>query len=88
MQEQGGPPIYTLTPEKTREVLSTLQATIPIQKLPADIENRTIPDGPDGKDIPIIIVRLQIAAMKFYPLLYTFMVVDGYLVDLIPTRDW
>jgi acetyl esterase len=57
LQKQGGPPIYTLSPEKAREVLSTLQASIPVQKLPADIENRTIPEGPDGKDVSITIVR-------------------------------
>jgi acetyl esterase len=57
LQEQGGPPIYTLSPEKAREVLSTLQASVPVQKLPANIENRTIPDGPDGKDVSITIVR-------------------------------
>jgi hypothetical protein len=44
---------FTLSPEKAREVLSTLQASVPVQKLPADIENHTIPDGPDGKDDPI-----------------------------------
>jgi hypothetical protein len=51
LKEQGGPPIYTLSPEKARKVLSTLQASVPVQKLPPDIENRTIPDGPDGNII-------------------------------------
>ncbi len=57
LKDQGGPPIYTLSPEKAREVLSTLQASVPVQKLPADIENRTISDGPDGKNVSITIVR-------------------------------
>ncbi len=57
LQQKGGPPIYTLSPEKARAVLSGLQASIPVQKLPDDIENRTIPGGPDGKDISITIVR-------------------------------
>ena len=43
-----GPPIYTLTPQKARASLNELQASYPVQKLPADIENRTIPGGPNG----------------------------------------
>src|SRR5215472_6119731 len=43
-----GPPIYTLTPQKARAVLNGL---------PADIENRTIPGGPNGTKVSITIVR-------------------------------
>jgi acetyl esterase len=57
LQQKGGPPIYTLSPADARAVLSGLQASIPVKKLPADIENRNIPGGPDGKDISITIVR-------------------------------
>ncbi len=57
LQQKGGPPIYTLSPEKARAVLSELQAGTPVKKLPAAIENRTIPGGPGGKDISITIVR-------------------------------
>ena len=57
LQQKGGPPIYTLSPEKARAVLSGLQASIPVKKLPAVIENRTISGGPGGKDISITIVR-------------------------------
>jgi hypothetical protein len=42
-QQKDGPPIYTLSPEKARTVLSELQASVPVKKLPAEIENRTIP---------------------------------------------
>ena len=59
LQQQGGPPIYTLTPDKAREVLSGLQANSPVEKLPAKVENRTIPGGPDSKDVSITIVRPQ-----------------------------
>jgi acetyl esterase len=59
LQQQGGPPIYTLTPDKARELLSELQANSPVEKLPAKIENRTIPGGPDSKDVSITIVRPQ-----------------------------
>ncbi|HXX98930.1 MAG TPA: alpha/beta hydrolase [Candidatus Bathyarchaeia archaeon] len=57
LQQKGGPPIYTLTPEKARAVLSEIQASTPVKKLSAIIENRTIPGGPGGKEISITIVR-------------------------------
>ena len=55
LQQSGGPPLYTLTPTEARNVLSGLQAG-PIEKLPAEIENKTIPVGPNG-EISIQIVR-------------------------------
>ncbi|TLX87802.1 MAG: hypothetical protein E6L04_01965 [Thaumarchaeota archaeon] len=45
LQQQEGPPIYTLSPDEARGVLSGLQASTPAQKLPADVENRTISGG-------------------------------------------
>ena len=57
LQQKGGPPIYTLSPEKARAVLSGLQASTPVKMLPAEIENRTISGGPSGQDIYITIVR-------------------------------
>jgi acetyl esterase len=57
LQQKGDPPIYTLSPDKARTVLSGLQASHPVPKLSADIENRTIPGGPNGKNISITIVR-------------------------------
>jgi acetyl esterase/lipase len=61
LQQKGGPPIYTLSPYDARSVLSGLQASVPVKKLPADIENRTIPGSPGagGKEISISIVRPQ-----------------------------
>jgi acetyl esterase len=56
LQKQGGPPIYTLSPKDARAVLSNLQASNPVSMLPADIESRTIPGGPNGQ-ISIHIVR-------------------------------
>ncbi len=56
LQQQGGPPIYSLSPDKARGVLSGLQASTPVQKLPADVENRTI-SGSNSKDVSIRIVR-------------------------------
>lgn len=56
-KKQGGPPIYTLSLKDARAVLSNLQAAYPVEKLPADIESRTIPGGPDGQIVSIHIVR-------------------------------
>ena len=51
LQEKEEPPVYTLSPEKARAVLSEVQASIPVKKLPAIIENRTIPGGPGGEEV-------------------------------------
>jgi acetyl esterase/lipase len=71
LQKQGGPPIYTLSPKEARTVLSNLQAASPVAMLPADIENRTIPGGPNGQ-ILIHIVRPQGNREKTLPVvIYT-----------------
>jgi acetyl esterase len=44
-----------LVPEEARDVLSSLQSTS-VQKIPAEIENKTIPNGPNG-EISIKIIR-------------------------------
>lgn len=54
---KGGAPLYTLQPAQAREILNQLQAE-PIEKLPADIEDRDIPVGPKGKT-SIRIIRPQ-----------------------------
>ena len=59
LQQNPGPPIYTLLPDQARAVLSGLQASGTVQKLPAEIENRTILGGPNAKEISITIVRPQ-----------------------------
>lgn len=43
----GGPPIYTLTPEEARKVLSKAQAG-PVTAPAAETEDRTLPVGPTG----------------------------------------
>jgi acetyl esterase len=55
LQQNSGAPLYALTPEEARDVLSSLQSTS-VQKIPADIENHSIPDGPNG-EISIKIIR-------------------------------
>jgi acetyl esterase len=71
LQKNPGEPIYTLTPEKARAVLSGLQANLPVQKLTAEIENRTIP-GHDSKEITITIVRPQKGKNEILPVVVYF----------------
>ncbi|MBV9177281.1 MAG: alpha/beta hydrolase [Nitrososphaeraceae archaeon] len=72
VQENGGPPLYTLSPEKARAVLSGLQASTPVKMLPAEIENRTISGGPSSKDIPITIVRPANSSNEILPVVMHF----------------
>ena len=43
----GGPPIYTLSPDDARDVLTKVQS-VPVKKAPAAIEDTTFPVGPTG----------------------------------------
>jgi acetyl esterase len=72
LQQKGGPPIYTLSPHDARTVLSGLQASIPVKKLPADIENRIIPGGPNGTDVSITIVRHPNSSNETLPVVMYF----------------
>jgi acetyl esterase/lipase len=55
LSAQGGPPIYTLSPTDARAVLLDVQSGS-VDMLPAEIEDRTIPDDSIG-DVSIRIVR-------------------------------
>jgi len=55
VNKQGGTPIYELSPENARKVLSDLQAQ-KVAKLPADIEDLNLPIGPGGQ-VSIRIIR-------------------------------
>jgi len=70
LQKNAGPPLYTLTPNEARNVLSGLQSG-EIQKLPAEIENKTIPGGPSG-EISIQIVRPQGSRNETLPVVMYF----------------
>jgi acetyl esterase len=70
LQQIGGPPLYTLMPSEARNVLSGLQAG-PIEKLPAEIENKTIPAGPKG-EIFIQIVKPQGSGNETLPVIMYF----------------
>lgn len=72
LQQTSGPPLYKLSPEQARAVLSGLQASIPVKKLPADIENRTILGGPNGTEVSIQIVRPPNNNNKTFPTIMYF----------------
>ena len=57
LEAQGGPPLYTLSPNDARAVLVKVQ-NIPVKKLPAEMEDRTISGGPTG-EVALRIVRPQ-----------------------------
>ena len=54
---QAGTPLYELPYADARKVLEDLQA-LPVSKLPADVEDRTLPIGPTG-EVPVRIFRPQ-----------------------------
>ncbi len=54
LAKQNPPPLYTLTPEQARKVLSDTQA-MKVEKLPADLEDMKLSVGPTGEvDIRVI----------------------------------
>lgn len=65
-----GPPLYKLSPEQARGVLSGLQAGN-IQKLPADIETRTLHGGSIG-EVSISIVRPPNSGDRALPVVMYF----------------
>ena len=76
LQQSGGPPIYTLTPTEARKVLSGLQASSlekvpPAENPPAEIENKTIPGGPNG-EISIQLIKPQGNGNKTLPVVMYF----------------
>jgi len=68
LEAQGGPPLYTLSPTAARAVLSGVQSR-EVTKLPADIDDRTIPGGPTGK-VAIRIVRPRGATSPLPTVMY------------------
>ena len=71
LQQGGGPPVYTLTPTEARNVLSSLQQSVEVKKLPAEIENKTIPVGPTG-NILIQIVKPEGSSNETLPVVMYF----------------
>jgi acetyl esterase len=75
-----------LSPSDARAVLSGLQASIPVKKLPADIENHNISSSTDGKDIPITIVRPPNSSDETLPVVMFFHG-GGWILGGFDTHD-
>lgn len=80
---EGGTPLYKLPPKEAREVLNKIQAA-PIKKMPADIEDRTIPGGPEG-EVSIRIVRPKGSTGMLPPVLYIHG--GGWVLGNMDTHD-
>ncbi|GLV60603.1 esterase [Dictyobacter sp. S3.2.2.5] len=69
LEAQGGPPLYTLTPEQARNVLVSVQQSVSVTLPPAEIEDRRIPAAPTG-EVSLRIVRPQGATGTLPGLIY------------------
>lgn len=69
LEAQGGPPLYTLSAQDARAVLSRVQQSVKVAAPPADIEDRTISGGPTGQ-ISLRIVRPQHPKGTLAPVIY------------------
>jgi len=56
VKDSGRPEMHTLSVDEARALFARGQAIVPVVKLPADVENRTIPVGPGGS-LRIYVVR-------------------------------
>jgi acetyl esterase len=65
----GGPPLYTLSPDDARAVLDQAQSG-DVAMPPAEIEQHTIPGGPDGK-VSVTVVRPVGANGRLPAIVYT-----------------
>ncbi|MFL5588600.1 MAG: alpha/beta hydrolase [Ktedonobacteraceae bacterium] len=81
---QGGPPLSTLSPADARNILLSLQRSVPIPMLPADCEDCTIGCGPTG-EIRLRIVRPQGASGPLPGVLYFHG--GGWMLGDIETHD-
>lgn len=66
----GSPPLYELSPEDARQLLRYVQASVPVQLQPADIDDRVIPGGPTGQ-VSIRIIR-PARAVGVLPVVFHF----------------
>lgn len=56
VKDSGRPEMHTLSVEEARALFAKGQAAVPVVKLPAEVESRTIPAGPNGS-LQIYVVR-------------------------------
>jgi acetyl esterase len=85
LASRGGKPIYQLSIADAREVLEGLQRQ-PIEKLPAQEEDITIPGGPNGK-VSARIIRPANSTGKLPVIMYTHGGA-GYWGAKTPTIAW
>jgi acetyl esterase len=85
LQQNSGPPIYKLSPEQARTVLSGLQAGHVKRHPTAKIEDRKIPGGPTG-EISIRILRPENSDMKKLPVIMYFHG-GGWVLGGMDTHD-
>ncbi len=69
LESQGGPPLYTLSPQDARAALTRVQQSVKVIAPAADIEERTIDGGPTGP-ITLSIARPQGAKQALAPVVY------------------
>ncbi|CCB87145.1 MULTISPECIES: alpha/beta hydrolase [Parachlamydia] len=68
LNSKNAPPIYTLPVQEARKILENLQAG-KVEKLPVDIEDLTIPVGPEG-EVSIRIIRPKNNKQKLPVIMY------------------
>jgi hypothetical protein len=86
LASQGGKPIYELSISDAREVLEGIQRQ-PVQKLPAQEEDITVPGGPNGK-ISIRIIRPANSTGRLPVVIYIFTAAAGYWGAKTPAAVW
>jgi acetyl esterase len=90
LQQKEGPPIYTLSPARARDVLSGLQSSYSAQKLPADIENLINPDDHNSKEISITYARklleagVRVTAVRYHGTIHDFVMLNAITDDPAP----
>jgi acetyl esterase len=59
----GSPPLYELSPQDARQVLRDVQASVPVDLVAADVDDRVIEGGPTG-EVSIRVIRPRNVAGK------------------------
>jgi acetyl esterase len=77
--------LHTVTRRRSCCIILT-QASFPVAKVPDNIENRTIPARPDGKDISITIVRPPNSSNETLPVVMYFHG-GGWILGGFDTHD-
>ncbi|PYP91166.1 MAG: lipase [Candidatus Angelobacter sp. Gp1-AA117] len=84
LKASGRPELHTLPVPEARAVFAKGQALVPVTKMPVDVEERTLPVGPNGK-IKVYIVRPQ-ASKEILPA-FIYFHGGGWVVGSFETHD-